>query len=144
MSKMRSFLKLLAFDPRYQKLKFRCALLLYLMVIVLGSIPGARTDIGEYASGLVLHASTYSVITFLLFGGTSGGAWSKACKAVFIIAMMGAFDEYVQSFFSYRTSSIHDWYVDISAAIITSFVLWLLWPRVSGGRPLPLSSELSD
>jgi VanZ family protein len=149
---MRSFLALLVFDARYQKLKFRCAFLLYLAVIVIGSLPGTRAEVGEYASGLVLHGFTYSVITFLLFGGTSGGAWGKAFKALLIITVMGVLDEYVQSFFPYRTASIMDWFVDISAGFLTSALLLMMWSkqasdtskRGSQNSTLPLARELPD
>jgi VanZ family protein len=38
--------------------------------------------------------------------------------------LMGALDEYVQSFFPYRHAAIGDWYVDVSAGIFMSALLW--------------------
>jgi len=129
---MRPFLALLAFDPVYRKLQFRCAFLLYLAVLVIGSIPGARADAGEVASGLVLHSVTYSLITLLLFSGMNGTPWQKALKSFFIIVAMGAIDEWVQSFFPYRNARVTDWLVDISAAFITITVLIKIWPKDAG------------
>jgi VanZ family protein len=126
---MRPLLALLIHDARYRKLEFRAAFVLYLAVLVFGSIPGARAGLGEFASGLVLHALTYCVIALLLFSGTNGSAWRKAFKSFMIVAAMGACDEWVQSFFAYRTASVGDWLVDISAAFITSALLLMVWPK---------------
>lgn len=125
---MRSLIALIS-DSTYRKLAIRAAFLLYAAVIALGSIPGARADIGELASGLTLHLSTYSVIALLLFFGTRGNAWRKACVSSLIIVAMGAVDECVQSFFPYRGASFVDWFVDINAGLFTSAVLWLIWPK---------------
>lgn len=126
---MRPLLALLIHDARYRKLEFRAAFVLYLAVLVFGSIPGARAGVGAFASGLVLHALTYCVIALLLFSGANGSAWRKALMSFLIVAAMGAGDECVQSFFSYRTASVTDWLVDISAAFFTSALLLLIWPR---------------
>ncbi|HEX7635300.1 MAG TPA: VanZ family protein [Noviherbaspirillum sp.] len=131
---MQSFVTLLTRDGQYRKLELRAAFLLYLAVLVCGSIPGARAELGELAPGLWLHLLTYSLIALLLFCGVDGRVWSKACKAVLIVAAMGALDEYVQSFFSYRTASFMDWFIDINAALLTSAVLSLLWPNADGGK----------
>lgn len=133
---MRPLLELLIFDPRSRKLQFRAAFVLYIAVVFFGSIPGARAEIGDYAPGLVLHAVTYSIIALLLFSGANGGASIKALKSFLIVAIMGAFDEYVQSFFPYRTASVNDWLVDIGAAFIMSALLWTIWPRESRRQPI--------
>lgn len=126
---MRPLVALLISDARYRQLEFRAAFLLYLAVLVIGSIPGARADVGELASGLMLHLLTYSLIALLLFCGANGGVWSKACKSVLIVAAMGAIDEWVQSHFPYRNASLMDWFVDLNASLITSAVLWSVWPK---------------
>jgi VanZ family protein len=134
---MRSFLDVIILNGRHQKLKFRAAILLYLMVLVLGSIPGARAEIGEFASGLVLHGLTYCLITFLLFSSISGNALSKALKSFLIVAAMGATDEFVQSFFSYRSASLMDWFVDLSAAFFTATLLSIIWPKAPQNSEQP-------
>ncbi|MEN3297560.1 MAG: hypothetical protein V7642_6813 [Burkholderiales bacterium] len=133
---MRRLLALLVFDPHYRKLEFRAAFILYLAVLVFGSLPGARAEIGNYASGLLLHALTYSVIALLLFSGANGSPGVKALKAFAIVVVMGAIDECVQSFFPYRTAAISDWLVDICAAFITSVLLFLIWPKESRRQPV--------
>jgi VanZ family protein len=52
---------------------------------------------------------------------------------VLAIAAMGAGDEYVQSFFPYRGASVHDWAVDVSAAIVASSMMALLAARTAVG-----------
>jgi VanZ family protein len=140
---MRPLLALLIHDARYRKLEFRAAFVLYLAVLVFGSIPGARAGIGEFAPGLVLHALTYCVIALLLFSGTNGSTWRKALKAFLIVAAMGAGDEWVQSFFPYRTASVRDWLVDIGAAFITSALLLMVWPKEIRRNPLHAAAEAS-
>lgn len=128
---MRPFLAMLAYEPKYQKATFRTALFLYLAVLVLGSIPGARVEVGEFATGLVLHALTYSVIAFLLFSGINGSALRKACLSLLIVVAMGTLDELTQSFFPYRTAAIADWFVDIGAGFFTLTLLWAFWPKAA-------------
>lgn len=115
-------------DERYEAFMFRSGFALYFAVVILGSIPGARAEAGEVASGLVLHFVTYSVIAFLLATGASGSASAKALKAFFIVAAMGALDEYIQSFLPYRTAAVSDWGVDVAAALAT-----VLWFRLRSG-----------
>jgi VanZ family protein len=149
-TKMRSLLNRFIFDPQYRKLEFRSAFLLYLMVLVFGSIPGARVEIGQFASGMVLHGLTYALITLLLFNGGNGDRWHKAWKSFLIVVAMGALDEFVQSFFPYRTASVTDWFVDISAAFFTLVLLWFFWPKAVGqnmastNRSSPLSRKFPD
>ena len=128
----------LLFGAEYQRLRYRTAIVLYLLILILGSLPGARADIGEVASGVLLHSTAYAGLTYLLFSGSDGSRFTRAAKAVLTIAAMGALDEYVQSYFPYRHASAGDWMVDCTAAVITSTVLCLLWPylaRLSARTP---------
>ena len=126
---MPAFLNLLVLDPKLRKLRCAVAIALYLTIVVVGSIPGARADIGHYAPGVVLHSLAYAALAFLWFTGSSGSAAARAAKAVLAVAAMGAGDEFVQSFFPYRGADVHDWMVDCSAAIVTSALLWALLPK---------------
>lgn len=120
-------------DPKYQSYRLRTAFIFYLLIIALGSIPHARAAIGQLASGVILHALAYSMITVLLFSGIKGNLFKKSVQTFLTVALMGALDECVQSLFTYRTASIGDWLVDCSASIITTFLLWMLWP--TNARP---------
>ena len=130
---MSALLSLLVLDPKLRKLRYSGGLLMYAAIIGMGSIPGARAEIGNYASGLILHSLAYAVITFLLFTGSRGSARERALRAVLTVAAMGAFDEFVQSFLPYRNAAVSDWLVDCNAALITAALLWAFLPA-----PLPV------
>ena len=123
---MPALFSLLVLDPKLRKLRLACALLIYLAILVGGSIPGARAEIGEYASGGVLHSFAYALLAFLWFMGSSGSPAARALKSMLAVALMGAGDELVQSYFPYRTGAVGDWMVDCAAGIVTSSLLWAL------------------
>ena len=131
---MPAFLSFLLLDPRLRSARIKTALELYAGVIVAGSIPGARAEVGEYAPGLVLHGLTYAFLSMLWFLGSTGSGPVRAAKAVLAIALMGAGDELVQSFLPYRSGDVRDWMVDVSAALLTSTVLAVIVPRHDGAR----------
>jgi VanZ family protein len=126
---------LLVLDPKLSRLRRACAILLYLAIVVAGSLPGARAEIGHYAPGVVLHSLAYAVLAFLWFTGSSGSAAARAGKAVLAVAVMGAGDELVQSFFPYRGAAVGDWLVDCAAALVTSALLWALLPAPAPRKP---------
>lgn len=141
---MAAFLSLLILDARLRKWRYGLALALYAAILVLGSVRGARVEIGHYATGLVLHSVAYGGITFLLFTGSPGTPARRALQAVLTVVVMGALDETLQSFLSYRKGTTGDWMVDCIAAIVTAGLLWafLPAPAVSTSPPsAPLSSE---
>ncbi len=117
-------------SDQYKKLRYRSALLLYAAIVVLGSVPGARADVGQYASGILLHSCAYSVLTFLVFSGSAGTPGQRALKAIATIALMGAGDEINQSFLTYRHGSIMDWLIDMNAAVLTALLCRALWPTL--------------
>jgi VanZ family protein len=124
---------------QHPRMRLRClagAIVMYLLIITTGNIPGARADIGAYAPGPVLHSIAYAVLATLWFIGSRGSAPARACKAVLAVAVMGACDEFVQSFFPYRGASVLDWAVDVCAAIVASTLLARL-----GSRPAAVDIE---
>jgi VanZ family protein len=131
---MPALLYVLVFDPKLSKLRYGIALLIYVLILVLGSIPGARAEIGHYATGLVLHSLAYAVLTFLVYTGSAGSAGQRALKAVLTVALMGACDELLQTLFPYRGAAITDWLVDLTASIFVSAVLWAVWPKATLAR----------
>ena len=126
---MRSYLTSLLLTSSHARLRYWSAIVLYLMILILGSIPGARAEIGDVAPGLVLHSCAYAGLTFLLFTGGSGTLLQRAAKAVLTIMLMGALDEYVQSYFPYRHASVSDWMVDCNAAVLCAALLYALWSK---------------
>lgn len=131
---MYAFLSVLVLDPKLRKLRTGFAILMYAAILGVGSIPGARAEIGNYASGLVLHSLAYAAITFLLFTGFNGSARRRAVMAVLTVALMGAIDELVQSYFPYRHGAVSDWMVDCNAALITAALLWAFLPKPAVAR----------
>lgn len=125
---MSTLLSLLVLDTRWRRMRLGAGLLMYAAIIVLGSIPGARADIGQYAPGIALHSVAYAIITFLLFTGTEGTPRARTLKAVLGVAAMGAFDEFVQSFLPYRSADVRDWMVDCGAAALMGAALWAFLP----------------
>ncbi len=117
----------LAFDPAHRRLRYSCAWASYAAILVLGSLPGARADIGQLASGLVLHSLAYAIITFGLLTGAGGPLQRRAVLAVLTVVAMGALDEYVQSYFPYRHAAVSDWLVDCGAAVLSALaqLAWL-------------------
>ena len=49
-------------DSRFQHTCYASAMTLFLVIVVIGSIPGARHNMGQYASGLVLHSTAYAIL----------------------------------------------------------------------------------
>lgn len=119
----------LLLQPTHARLRYWGAWAMFALIVIIGSIPGARADAAEVASGVVLHSSAYAVLAFLIFTGSRGTPAQRAAKAVLTIAAMGAIDECVQSFLPYRHGAVQDWYVDCTAALATSSLLWVLWSR---------------
>ncbi|MGK5077812.1 VanZ family protein [Janthinobacterium sp. HLX7-2] len=131
----------LCFADRYERLRLRTALVLYLLVILIGDIPGMRADVGQYASGGVLHSFGYGVLALILFSGIGGSMARRALLSVLMVAAMGALDEFIQSFLSYRHGSVRDWLVDMAAAAVVALLLTLLWPKMAAaalGKSAPL------
>ncbi|TFW18410.1 VanZ family protein [Duganella callida] len=122
-------IKQILLTSSFPRLRCGSAIVAYLLILILGSIPGARQDIGEVASGLILHSCAYAGLAFLMFTGSRGTLAVRALTAVLTIALMGALDEYVQSFFPYRHGDVRDWMVDCTAAILMSSFMWVLWSR---------------
>lgn len=124
---MTALLTSLLLTPSHARLRYWSAIVLYLLILIIGSVPGARADIGQVASGLVLHSCAYAGLAFLIFTGGSGLPPARALKAVLTIMLMGALDECMQRMFPYRHASVSDWLVDCNAAAWTSGLMWLLW-----------------
>ncbi|QYF94178.1 VanZ family protein [Massilia sp. PAMC28688] len=125
---MSSLLNLLVLDERLRRQRFYVALLLFTVILIVGSIPGARQEIGVFASGIILHSVAYSTLTVLMFTGVQGSRKRRAIVASLAVIAMGALDELVQSALPYRVGSLGDWLVDSVASLITAATMWALLP----------------
>lgn len=126
---MSSILSTLVLDERLRRRRFYCAFLMFAAILVMGSIPGARAEIGQFGSGVVLHSIAYASLTFLLYTGTTGPRGQRAIRAVLTVAVMGALDEMVQSFLPYRSGSPTDWLIDCGASLVAAALLWRFMPE---------------
>ena len=125
---MSSILSTLVLDERLRRRRLYSAFLMFAAILIMGSVPGARAEIGQFGSGVVLHSIAYGSLAFLLYTGTTGSRSRRALRAVLIVACMGALDECIQSFLPYRTGSPLDWLVDCGAASVTASLLWRFMP----------------
>jgi len=125
---MHPYVSLLVLDNRLLRLRYRCALVLYAAIVLMGSIPGARAELGTLASGIVLHTLAYGTVCFLLYTGTPGSRRTRAIRSVLTVFAMGAADELVQSFLPYRSGALADWVIDANAAVVTAGLLWAFLP----------------
>jgi VanZ family protein len=50
---------------------------------------------------------------------------------VLAVALMGAGDEFIQSFFPYRGADVRDWAVDCGSAILVSLLLCAVLPKAA-------------
>ncbi|MBS1189779.1 MAG: hypothetical protein H6R10_1571 [Rhodocyclaceae bacterium] len=132
MNRLYRFLDFLVFDPRYRRTRLVLALAVYFLVLALGSVPGARAEVGKLAPGVVLHALTYAFITAMVFGGLGRTTAGPALFSLLVVSAMGALDEFVQSFLPYRTAAVADWGVDVVSGL--SILAFLLMVYVAGRR----------
>ena len=128
---MPAILSLLVLNPKLRRLRYYCAWSIYAAILIMGSIPGARAELGQYASGLVLHALAYAILTCLIFTGSNGNVRRRALGAILTVTLMGACDELIQNFFTYRGAAVSVWLVDCSAAIVIAALLWVTSPKTT-------------
>ena len=138
---MPALLPLLYAEPRLRRAMHAVALIIFAGIVIAGSVPGARAEVGEFASGLVLHSLAYAALATLWFLGSTGSGLQRALKAVLAIALMGAFDEGVQHFLPYRSGAVHDWLVDVSADTVAATILAALLARIPAPHTLRAAPE---
>ncbi|WP_019140803.1 VanZ family protein [Noviherbaspirillum massiliense] len=137
----------LLIGQEYGRARFSLAFILFFLIVAVGSIPGARAEIGEVASGLALHSAAYATLTYLLFSGMNGGVFRRAILSLLIIAVMGAIDEGVQSFLPYRGAALGDWLVDVTSSLLAGLLLCFAYPKAAQlafgfrRRDLPIMGE---
>ncbi|WP_194723877.1 VanZ family protein [Noviherbaspirillum malthae] len=121
---MKKLYALLNVSAQFQRRSFFSAWVLYGTILLIGSVPGARAEVAQVASGLVLHMAAYSVLTMLLFVGVRGTPAWRGAKAFLWVVAMGAGDEWVQHFWPYRSGTLTDWAIDGLASALTAVALW--------------------
>ena len=125
---MRRLIYLIIVAPGARRLRYHAALVMYLAIIGIGSVPGARSELGHVASGIALHSLAYATLALLLFAASGGPVRRRASRTVVTVMAMGALDELIQSALPYRTAAVFDWVIDCSAGLLTCTFLWRVWP----------------
>ncbi|HEY0974943.1 MAG TPA: VanZ family protein [Solimonas sp.] len=109
------------------------AVTIYAVMIALGSLWVRLPDPLRDTNDKILHVLAYGGLSVLLFLGLRLPVLRRSLVIVSAIAVMGAIDEYIQSFFPHRHSDVMDWCADVGAAIAvcatfaTLRALWRAW-----------------
>lgn len=105
------------------------AIVTYIAMLVLGSLLGSTPQVLRGTNDKLLHTLAYGTLATLLFLGMRQPLLRRSAIIVLAIALMGALDEWIQSFFPHRSSDRMDWVADVAAAIavcsLLSMACWL-------------------
>ena len=93
-------------------------------MILIGAIPGKADALSTVIWDKLLHFAAYSFLSALIYGALQGGPALRALLTVIIVALLGAGDEFLQAFLSYRNANLVDWQMDMLAACVTVTLLW--------------------
>lgn len=126
---MQNFLHTLFLDDRLRTARFGTGIVVFVAIVLVGAIPGARANIGDYATGIVLHSLGYGTISMLLFTGMNGSLRYRFVRTLLSVAVMGAIDELIQSFLPYRRGALSDWIVDCTASLAVCSMLMFILPE---------------
>jgi len=101
------------------------ALVFYVLMVGLGSIPGNRQELGNLASARLLHFGAYSFLSILLYYSVTYRPLHRALYTLLAIALLAAVDEAIQGLLPYRTGAITDWAFDMLVAALCVSLLTL-------------------
>ncbi|WP_460841447.1 VanZ family protein [Noviherbaspirillum agri] len=104
------------------------AILLYVLMILIGSVPGEAEALSAVVYDKFLHFAAYAVLSGLLYVGLRGSPGSRALQTLVVTGLLGGLDEAIQSFMPYRHANWADWQVDMLAALSCVAMLILLHP----------------
>lgn len=98
----------------------------YLLMIMLGSIPGKAEAMSEAVHDKLLHFAAYALLTLFVYGAINANTRVRAALTLAVIGFLGALDEGLQSLLPWRNASWADWQVDMLAALTTVCLLAFL------------------
>jgi VanZ family protein len=102
------------------------ALIFFLFMIIVGSLPGNAQALTEKINDKILHFLAYSLLTVLIYLSLSTTHLRKFTFTLSIIAILAMTDELIQSTMTFRNASLYDLSVDILAASLIASCLSLL------------------
>ncbi len=109
----------------------------FVMVVALGSIPGEAQALSDRYGDKLLHSLAYGFMTLLCLRALQAPSALRLFLAVGIIALLGLFDESLQSLLPYRNASAIDWCFDVAAAAIVAVLFTLHTHFFQVDRPRP-------
>ncbi len=102
------------------------AIVFFLFMIALGSLPGNAQALTEKINDKILHFLAYSLLTILIYLSLSTTQLRKFTLTLSIIAILAMTDELIQSTMAFRNASLYDLSIDILAASLIASCLSLL------------------
>lgn len=112
----------------------------WLLPLLRGMFPSADPEVLEALHlGIrkLAHVVEYAILALLFVRSWSGRVGIESARdvgrALLLVALVAAVDEYRQSLSSARTGSIRDWGIDLGGALLAIVVLWA-WERIGGSR----------
>lgn len=105
------------------RLCLAAAALFFLTMLAVGSIPGKAHALNREFGDKLMHLVAYACLAGVIFLSISR---HRAAITLASVALLGSLDEIVQSFFPYRSSSLADLLMDLTAALLSIALLSLL------------------
>ncbi len=102
------------------------AIVFFLFMIALGSLPGNAQALTEKINDKFLHFLAYSLLTILIYLSLSTTQLRKFTLTLSIIAILAMTDELIQSTMAFRNASLYDLSIDILAASLIASCFSLL------------------
>jgi VanZ family protein len=113
-----------------------CLLLVFFIImLVLGAVPGNADALTNRFDDKLLHLIAYSCMAALCFQSLQGRRLIQSITSLLIIALLGLIDELVQLLLPYRNASLIDWCFDIAAAITVIIFMNLFAPAATKKSP---------
>ena len=113
---------------------FVAASAFFILLVALGSVPGAADTMSARYGDKLLHTLAYSVMSVLYFHAYRGSKLARSSGTLATIALLGALDETIQSFLPHRNASLADWCFDMASALL--IVLLLAWRTRTVSSPI--------
>lgn len=106
-------------------------LLLFALMVLLGSVPGQAESLSERFGDKLLHLLAYTALSALCYRSWYAARLQRALLTIGLIALLGLIDEAIQAVLPYRQASLSDWGFDLLAAALTVFALSVFEMRKS-------------
>ncbi|HJV72917.1 MAG TPA: VanZ family protein [Noviherbaspirillum sp.] len=93
------------------------AIIFFVLMVILGAIPGEAHALSEVVYDKLLHFLAYSVLSGLIYASIIASPVSRALLTVLAVGSLGALDEAIQTLMPYRDANWMDWKADMMASL---------------------------